>query len=96
MERLYFLVFYYDWLVLWYQGLHDAPAYQVGYGTDAEHYHIGSRLALETEELEAGALSSCPCKELTRAHVDSHRTESTSHGAQTYDSTDGAQSNSPV
>ena len=61
-----------DRLVLWYECLHDAPTYQVGYSTDTEYYHVSSRLAFEAEELEGGTLIGCPGKELTRTHVDGH------------------------
>ena len=41
------LVFHYNGLVLGYKGLHDEPADEVGYGADAEHYHVGGGLTLE-------------------------------------------------
>ena len=73
------LVFELDGLVLRNKGLHDAPADEVGNGADAEHYHVGSGFAVETEEGE-GILSThlvdrqfgCPIEELTRAEVDGH------------------------
>ena len=82
------LVLKFDGLVLWNKGLHDAPANEVGNGTDAEHNHVGSRLALETEEREVGALSGCPVEELTRTEVNAHRTDTAGHGAQTNDGAD--------
>ena len=39
-----------DWLVLWYQCLHDAPAYQISHTTDAEYNHVGSWLAIEAHK----------------------------------------------
>ena len=83
------LVLKLDGLVLWYESLHDAPADEVGNGTDAEHHHVGSGLALEAEELEVGTLSSSPVEELTASEVDAHRADTASHCAQTNDGTDG-------
>ena len=59
-----------DGLVLWYKGLHDAPANEIGHGADAEDNHIGRGLAVETKEGEGVALLGCPGEELTRAFVD--------------------------
>ena len=84
------LVFELDGLVLRNKGLHNAPADEVSYGTDAEDNHVGSRLALEAEEREGSALCGSPVEELTRAEVDTHRTDTASHGAKTYYRTDGA------
>ena len=82
------LVLKLDGLVLRNQGLHDAPADEVGNGTDAEDDHVSSRLALETEEREGSTLLSSPVEELTRAEVDGHRANTASHGAQTNNRTD--------
>ena len=60
------LVLELDGLVLGYKGLHDAPANEVGNGTDAEDDHVGCGLALETEEREGTALSSGPVEEAAR------------------------------
>ena len=83
------LILEFDGLVLRYEGLHDAPANEVGYGADAEHDHVGSGLTFEAKELESTALSCCPVEEAARAEVDGHRADTASHGAQTYDGTDG-------
>ena len=76
-------------LVLRYEGLHDDPTDEVGNGTDAEDYHVGSGLAVKAEEGEVGSLSSSPVKELTRAKVDTHGTNTSSHSTQTNDGADG-------
>ena len=47
-----FSLFYNDWLVLRNQCLHDAPAYEVSYTTDAEYNHVGTWLAIEAHEAE--------------------------------------------
>ena len=47
-----FSLFYNDWLVLRNQSLHDAPAYEVSYTTDAEYNHVGTWLAIEAHEAE--------------------------------------------
>ena len=73
-----------DGLVLRNEGLHNAPANEVGHGADAEDHHVGGGLAVETEEGEVGTLGGCPCEELARAHVDSHGTETASHRAETH------------
>ena len=83
------LVFECDGLVLRYERLHDAPADEVGDGADAEYYHVGGRFALEAEEGEVGALSGCPVEELTRAEVDTHRTYTSCHRAQSDNGSDG-------
>ena len=64
------ILFYNDRFVLWYECLHDAPTDKICYGTDAEYYHVSSRLAIETEECESLALLGSPCEELTRSFVD--------------------------
>ena len=65
----FILLFYNDWLIFRNQCLHDAPAYQIGHCTDAEHHHIGSRFSFKSEERVATSLSSCPVEELTRTEV---------------------------
>lgn len=80
---------HHDGLVLRYERLHDAPANEVGHGADAEDDHVGSGLALETEEGEGGALGGCPVEELTRAEVDAHRTDTAGHRTQSDDGADG-------
>ena len=82
------LVFSNDGLVLRYKGLHDAPADEVGNGTEGEDNHVGGRLALEAHDGEGSALSLSPSEEDTRAEVDGHRAETTDGGAQTYEGTD--------
>ena len=67
------LILHRDGLVLRYQGLHDAPADEVGDGADAEHYHVGSGFAIEAEERKVSTLIGSPVKEHTRAEVDAHR-----------------------
>ena len=47
-----FSLFNNDWLVLRNQCLHDAPAYEVSYTTDAEYNHVGTWLAIEAHEAE--------------------------------------------
>lgn len=47
-----FSLFYNDWLVLRNQCLHDTPAYEVSYTTDAEYNHVGTWLAIEAHEAE--------------------------------------------
>ena len=47
-----FSLFNNDWLVLRNQCLHDTPAYEVSYTTDAEYNHVGTWLAIEAHEAE--------------------------------------------
>ena len=44
-----------DGFVLGYEGLHDEPANEVGYGTVAEDDHVASGFACGSEELEGVA-----------------------------------------
>ena len=60
---IFLLLFSNDGLVLWYEGLHDAPTDEVGDGTEGEDDHIGSGLAFEAHDLEVGALLCCPGEE---------------------------------
>ena len=54
-----------DGLVFRHEGLHDAPADDIGHGTNGEHHHIGGRLAFEAEERIGAALTGGPVEELT-------------------------------
>ena len=54
-----------DGFVLRHKSLHDAPANEISHSTDAEHDHIGGRLAIEAEERKGRALFSCPSEELS-------------------------------
>ena len=89
MRGICFLVLSNDGLVLRNEGLHDAPADEVGDSTEGEDYHVGGRLALEAHDREGTTLPLCPGEEDTRAEVDSHRAETTDSSAQTYEGTDG-------
>ena len=60
-----FMLFEYDGLVLRNEGLHDAPANEIGYGTDTEDDHIGCGLTFETEHLEGSTLTVSPGEEHT-------------------------------
>ena len=80
---------YHVGLVLRHKCLHDDPANEVGNGTDAEDHHVGSRLTVEAEESKGDTLLCCPVEELTRAEVDAHRTDTTSHRAKTDDGANG-------
>ena len=73
------LILNYNRLVLRNKGLHDAPANEVGNGTDAEDYHVGGRLGLEAEEGEGSALLVGPGEEHTRTLVDEERAYTTCH-----------------
>ena len=79
----------YNGLVLRNKGLHDAPANEVGYGADAEDYHVGGRLSLEAEEGEGSALLVGPGEEHTRALVDEERAQTTGHRTDTGDGSNG-------
>ena len=50
---------HHDWLVLRNKSLHDTPSYEICNGTDAEHHHVGCRLAVEAEELECSLRVKC-------------------------------------
>ena len=78
-----------DRLVLRYKCLHDAPANEVGYGTDAEDNHVGSRFGLKAEEGEGSALTVGPGEEHTGTLVDKERAHTASHRADASDGTDG-------
>ena len=74
-----------DWLVLWYQCLHDAPAYQISHTTDAEYNHVGSWLAIEAHEGEGRTLTLCVGEEHSGTLVDQERTDTTCHRTNTCD-----------
>ena len=59
------LILNHDRLVLQNEGLHDAPANEIGYGTDTEDDHIGCGLTFETEHLEGSTLTVSPGEEHT-------------------------------
>ena len=48
----YLLLVYNDWLVLRHKNLHYNPADEISHGTDAEHNHVATLLAVEAHEAE--------------------------------------------
>ena len=48
----YLLLVYNDWLVLRYKNLHYNPADEISHGTDTEHNHVATLLAVEVHEAE--------------------------------------------
>ena len=78
-------LFNHDWLVLRNQCLHDAPAYEVSYTTDAEYNHVGTWLAIEAHETEGGTLTICVGEEHTGTLVDQEGTDTTCHRTNTGD-----------